>query len=90
MAVLKCPSIPNVTNFFPEENAAPTITLGKFSYVNGATFEEYLTKNSHVLIGNFCSISWNIFFLLGQNHDYRRVSTFPISSINPVNKLPPV
>ena len=52
------------------------ITLGSFSYINGVDLR-FSKLHGHALIGNFCSLSWDLVFLIGYNHNYRFVSTYP-------------
>ncbi len=54
----------------------PIVTFGLASYMN----EGILCigeKNTHVLIGKYCSIATNVKFLLVMNHDHRRVTSYP-------------
>ena len=54
------------------------LTLGASSYVNGLNL--WLGGKNiphHVLIGRFCSLSWELVFLIAYNHNYKSVSTYP-------------
>ena len=57
----------------------PALTFGAGSYLAGATYPS-LTYRNHVLIGKFCALANFIYFNLGQNHDYRKVSTYPFDA----------
>lgn len=38
-------------------------------------------KNLKLTIGNYCSIADNVTFLMGGEHDYKRISTYPFQSL---------
>ena len=57
----------------------PTFTLGRGSYVVDCRFEN-TNEREHILIGSYCSIAIGSKFLLGINHDFGSVSTFPYDS----------
>lgn len=40
-------------------------------------FSNFGNQREHLEIGNFCSIAGDVLFMLGGNHDYTKVSTFP-------------
>lgn len=50
------------------------VKVGRFTYgmINAHTY----SGDRNITIGDFCSISENVHFVLGE-HDYKRVSTFP-------------
>ena len=54
------------------------LTLGASSYVNGLNLWLGYGKNipHHTLIGRFCSLSWELVFMIAYNHNYKNVSTF--------------
>ena len=59
------------------------LTLGLHSYINGANFWFGGKDIPHnVLIGRFCSLSWEVVFLCAYNHNYRAVTTSPLSMLN--------
>lgn len=60
------------------------LTLGKRSYIASAKLES-TGMLAHILIGNYCSISHEVHFLINTQHDYTAVSTFPWN--NPYNKV---
>ena len=68
-----------------------TLSLGSKSYIRkNSSFE----GKGLISLGKFCSFATNIFFSLGQNHthNYRNVSTIPLSSGDwsfPKNFYPP-
>ncbi len=53
------------------------VTLGRGTYLAGASFDFDLTAYAHVLVGNYCSLAHRLVFEIGSNHDYRNVSTYP-------------
>lgn len=60
-------------NVFP----ANRVIVGKGTYggIKAITFD--YEEDNKLIIGNYCSISMNVSFILGGAHDYNRVSTFP-------------
>ena len=52
------------------------ITVGKYTYgnINAESFE---VAESHLYIGNYCSIAQNVRFLLDGEHIYTNISTYP-------------
>lgn len=65
------------------------LTLGSCSY-NGDEMEfsfwEENQQIQHVLIGRFCSLAKKISFLIGGNHSYKNVTTFPFDVEDIVKK----
>ena len=57
------------------------VTLGSGSYVCSAQLHTW-EGNPHLLIGKYCSLSASLSFLLGGNHEYKNVTTFPITNEN--------
>lgn len=55
------------------------LTLGDGSYISGASYEKVMWRG-HVLVGNYCSISHGIKLVVAQNHDYRKVTTYPFDN----------
>lgn len=53
------------------------ITVGSGSYIINADIQSVGT-NHHIFIGRFCSVANHATFLLGLNHDYNCVTTYPI------------
>lgn len=61
---------------FPVNN----VTVGKYTY--GALHVvpyNNINEGANLTIGNFCSIAKGVKFLLGGNHDYKRLSTYPFN-----------
>lgn len=58
--------------------------ISKISVGNGTYGEidikTYGGQNSNLKIGNFCSIANDTVFLLGGEHDYNKISTYPFKS----------
>ena len=51
------------------------IKIGNYTY--GTINAQYFFNDSFLIIGSFCSIAKNVFFLIGGEHDYRKISTYP-------------
>ncbi len=56
------------------------IKVGKGTYgiLNAVSFGG---ENEEVIIGNFCSIAMNVFFLMGGEHPYVHISTSPFKDL---------
>lgn len=50
------------------------VGLGTYGTLNVVAFG---SANEHLTIGNYCSIADRVVFLLGGNHDYEAISTYP-------------
>lgn len=62
--------------YFPLDN----VTIGKQTY--GPLNVIWMTpKNAHLKIGHYCSIGPNVKFLVGGEHDYSRISTYPFQTL---------
>lgn len=59
-------------------NNSNSIFVGKRSYgiINYFDFHD----GCKLIIGNYCSIAKNVFFCMGGEHDYRKISTFPFGA----------
>ena len=55
------------------------LDVGKATYGN-LNIKVY-DKKAKIKIGNYCSIADNVVFLIGGEHDYKRISTFPFQSL---------
>lgn len=64
-----------VNSIFPLES----VKVGKYTY--GKLNFIWMTNFANVKIGNYCSIAPEVKFLVGGEHDYRRVSTFPFQTL---------
>lgn len=66
--------------YFVHENSSihNNSVIGRFSYIHGNT---RTTGNKPLLIGSFCSIASEVKLHCGDEHDYRRISTFPFKTI---------
>lgn len=65
------------------------LTLGTGSYIGRTEisfFEENFTP-PHVLIGRFCSLADEIYFSIGGNHHYKKVSSFPFDVTRMIEKI---
>lgn len=58
--------------------------IGAYSYIHGKT---RITGDKKILIGKFCSIASEVRLQVGDEHDYKRISTYPFSTILGFNKL---
>ena len=56
------------------------IKVGRLSY-GGLHVYEYGKNDNNLIIGDFVSISHNVSFLLGGEHDYKNITSFPFKSI---------
>lgn len=54
------------------------ICVGKNTY--GALRIMHYNKDARLTIGSYCSIADNVTFLLGGEHDYRRITSYPFNS----------
>jgi len=81
-------SSPKDENLFMELDNSSTnvLTVGRGSYAMNITLQIFLF-NPHVLIGRFCSVADNIYFLIGGNHPYKNVSSFPFDYHSSVEKI---
>lgn len=64
-----------MNSVFPFEN----VIIGKETY--GNLNVKIYNKNAILKIGNYCSIADRVQFLLGGEHNYKRISTFPFQSL---------
>ena len=55
------------------------LTLGAASYIENTELSVFADNINfpHILIGRFCSFADKIYFAIGGNHNYKRVSSFP-------------
>ena len=64
-------------NFF-DQNKDIVLTLGAYSYINSLDlWVGDIEIDGHVLIGRYCSLGWDLLFLVARNHDYKAVTTYP-------------
>ena len=64
----------HLTTYYPINN----INVGNDSY-GKLKIKSYNNKGK-IFIGNYCSIADNVEFLIGGEHNYKRISTFPFQS----------
>ena len=81
-------SSPRDENLFMELGNSPTnvLTVGRGSYAMNINLKIFLC-NPHVLIGRFCSVADEIYFLIGGSHPYKNVSSFPFDYHSSVEKI---
>ena len=57
------------------------VTFGAGSYMAESSFNAASGRNCHVLVGRYCSIAHDVKFVIGINHDYRNVGTYPFVDV---------
>lgn len=72
----------------PYAPAVPLFTVRARSYLAGGTVE-FGHPHCHVLIGKYTSCALGLKILIGLNHDYRCISTYPFTAI-PLSKDNPI
>ena len=55
-------------------------TFGNGSYLQKSQIRAANNSPAHILIGRYSSLSWDITFLIDQNHNHRKISTYPFYS----------
>ena len=82
--------IADIERDFYNENHETALTLGAASYINGANiWAAGKTNPPHILIGRYCSLSRELLFIIGFNHNYKAISTYPkLSRSNIKSKNP--
>ena len=58
------------------------VLIGKYSYLHGKI---RISTDKEINIGKFCSIADRVRIQVGDEHDYKRVSTFPFNTILGLN-----
>lgn len=58
------------------------VEIGAFTYIHGNT---RITADKLITIGKFCSIASGVRIQVGDEHDYKRVSTFPFKTVFGLN-----
>ncbi|MBR1419862.1 MAG: hypothetical protein IJ575_02195, partial [Selenomonadaceae bacterium] len=51
-------------------------TVGDASYMVDTEFSP--RDKRHILVGRYCSIARELLLMIGENHDYRSVTTYPL------------
>ena len=66
----------NYSKEYDEEIHNGIVTVGRYTYgeINFSSFGASMEK---LIIGDFCSIAGEVLFILGGNHDYYMLSTYP-------------
>lgn len=64
-----------INSLFPFDS----VEVGKYTY--GKLNMIWMAEKANVKIGNYCSIGPEVKFLVGGEHDYRRISTFPFQTL---------
>ena len=60
-----------------EDQKKLMITIGARSYIVSGRLETFDKENEHILIGNYSSLAHRLTFMIGMNHDYRCITTYP-------------
>lgn len=63
-------------SYFPFKN----VKVGNYTY-GPLNIVWMAPNNTKILIGNYCSIGPKVTFLVGGEHDYKRISTWPFQTI---------
>ncbi len=71
------PAMGTRTVCYGENSEWSGVTVGTGTYIGRASIE-FGNTNSHVLIGNYCSIAIRVIFEVGMNHDYSYATTYPV------------
>ena len=69
-----------------ERRETNILTMGAGSYIGGINLE-FVTENAHLLIGRYSSLAFRLDFSIGENHNYRHVTTYPFRQRNIKNKI---
>ena len=76
--ILGANKIADVDRNFYNDASESALALGAMSYINGLDFWCAGNKNiAHVLVGRYCSLSRELLFLAGFNHNYKAITTYP-------------
>lgn len=72
--------------YFVHERAilSSNCRIGGYSYIHGTT---RMSGSQLITIGKFCSIASEVRFQAGDEHDYKRISTYPFQTILDFNSL---
>lgn len=65
-----------VGHVFPMEKVS--VGNGTYGMLNVRTFSN---DDEHLSIGNYCSIAENVYFILGGDHRYNTISTYPFGKL---------
>ena len=60
-----------------EDQKKLMITIGARSYIVSGRLETFDKENEHILIGKYSSLAHRLTFMIGMNHDYRCITTYP-------------
>jgi acetyltransferase-like isoleucine patch superfamily enzyme len=63
------------------------IKVGSYTYGLINAIHSYGAQNEFLSIGHFCSISTNVYFILGGEHNYHLPSTYPFNTFFLNNKI---
>lgn len=69
-----------------EQRGTNFLTMGAGSYIGGIKLE-FVSENAHLLIGRYSSLASRLYFSIGENHNYRNVTTYPFRQRNIKTKI---
>ncbi|WP_251132661.1 CatB-related O-acetyltransferase [Exiguobacterium sp. s80] len=64
----------NISKRFPDDISI--VTVGKMTY-GTLNVQSYGNSSEKLVVGSYCSIAGNVVFLLGGEHPYKSISTYP-------------
>lgn len=81
----------SITDYLPidrqfEQEEMNFLTIGAGSYIEEAKFD-FADENAHLLIGRYSSLAFRLVFSIGENHNYRYVTTYPFRQRNIKSKI---
>lgn len=71
--------------YFDQEHTQISVCLGAGTYLVDASLETG-SRRANVLIGRYCSLGHRIAFVIGLNHDYHQVTTYPFFDLHSSNQ----
>lgn len=71
--------------YFDQEHTQISVCLGAGTYLVDASLETG-SRRANVLIGRYCSLGHRISFIIGLNHDYHQVTTYPFLDLHSSNQ----
>lgn len=60
----------------------PIVTVGKGTYIGVSDFDFDESSAAHIMMGNYCSIAFDNQFLIGMDHNYHAITTFPLAALD--------
>ena len=75
LANIQYENFENAIRYLYDAQGRIVVTLGEKSYIAKSRCD--YGGNSHILIGNYCSIAHDVCFIIGMNHAMQWVTTYP-------------